>query len=64
MAKRQNGLTLSDMVRGIQYCVNSSAEIAEQHYVKTLEKFFHPDGTPITQKIRLNHDVQLDLSGF
>lgn len=61
MAKEKSELTLSDLVRGIQYCVNSSVEIAEQHYIKTLEKFFTPEGRLITQTIQVSPQVKLEL---
>lgn len=61
MEDKQNALTLSDMIRGIQHCVNSSVEIAEQHYIKTLDKFFREDGTLITQTVKLGGNIQLDL---
>jgi len=57
----ENNLTLSDMIRGIQHCVNSSVEIAEQHYIKTIEKFFEKDGSLITQTIRLNENTQIKI---
>lgn len=61
MENKQNELTLSDIIRGIQHCVNSSVEIAEQHYIKTLDKFFREDGTLITQTVKLGGNIQLDL---
>lgn len=61
MEKKQDGLTLSDMIRGIQHCVNTSVEIAEQHYIKTLDKFFREDGSLITQSLRLGDNVQLEV---
>lgn len=56
-----NEFTLSDMIRGIQYCVNSGVEIVEQHYIKTLEKFFYSDGTPVTKTININENSQIDV---
>lgn len=59
--EKQNNLTLSDMIRGIQHCVNASVEIAEQHYIKTLDKFFREDGTLITQSVKLGGNRQLEI---
>ena len=57
----ENEFTLSDMIRGIQHCVNSGVEIVEQHYIKTLEKFFYNDGTPVTKTININESSQMDV---
>lgn len=59
--QNSNEFTLSDMIRGIQHCVNSSVEIAEQHYIKTMEKFFYNDGTPVTKTININEFTQIDV---
>lgn len=32
----EEGITLSDVIRGLQFCVNSSAEIMEQHHLATM----------------------------
>jgi hypothetical protein len=37
---KTGGITLSDIIRGLQYCVNSSLDIVEQHYISSLAKFF------------------------
>lgn len=50
----ENAITLSDVIRGIQYCVNSSIEIVEQHYVNALQKYMTED-----EKIRMER-IQLD----
>lgn len=59
--ENKNEFTLSDIIRGIQYCVNSSVEIAEQHYIKTMEKFFYNDGTPVTKVININEHSQIEV---
>lgn len=59
--KSTDTITLSDIIRGMQYCVNTSAEIAEQHYVKSFEKFFNDKGELLTQQIRLNDQMQINL---
>ncbi len=56
-----NHITLSDLIKGMQYCVNSSAEMLEQHYVQTLKKFFHEDGSLITQTIRLQNHIEIEI---
>lgn len=59
--EKESGFTLSDMIRGIQYCVNSGVEIVEQHYIKTMEKFFYSDGTPVTKTINISENSQIDV---
>ena len=36
----KDNLTLSDIIRGLQYCVNASQDIAEWHHVTSLRRFF------------------------
>ena len=47
----ENGITLSDVIRGLQFCVNSSAEMMEQHYLATMDKYIDPDTqAPLTKR--------------
>lgn len=46
--------TLSDVIRGMQYCVNTAAEITEQHYLSQLSEYFDEDGNPVMFTYR-NH---------
>lgn len=57
----EENITLSDVIRGMQYCVNTSAEIAEQHYVNSFKKFYDDNGKLITQKIKINEHAQIEL---
>lgn len=59
--KAENALTLSDMIRGIQHCVNAGVEIAEQHYIKTMDKFFCDDGTPVTKTVNINENTSISI---
>lgn len=43
----QQSQTLSDVIRGMQYCVNTAAEITEQHYLNQLSDYFDEDGNPV-----------------
>jgi hypothetical protein len=54
-------LTLSDIIRGLQYCVNSSSEIAESHHINALRKFFDADNNPIKQRIKITDDATMDV---
>ncbi len=52
---------MSDFIRGMQYCVNASAEIAEQHYLHSFEKFFDSSGNLLTQTVRFGDNMQMDI---
>lgn len=52
---------MSDLIRGMQYCVNASAEIAEQHYLHSFEKFFDSNGNLLTQTVKFGDNMQMDV---
>jgi hypothetical protein len=54
-------LTLSDVIRGLQHCVNSSQEIVEQHTVTSINKFLDKDNKPITRTVRVGENGAMDL---
>lgn len=54
-------LTLSDVVRGLQFCVNSSTEIAEQHYASTLQKYMDDQDKPYTKRIFLDKQHVMEI---
>jgi hypothetical protein len=69
---RDEGLTLPDIIRGLQYCVNSSQDIAEWHHIGTIGRFLRTEAgeeniTPkdinkvITQTIKLNDTMAMDV---
>ena len=43
----QEDQTLSDIIRGMQYCVNTAAEITEAHYLNQMSDYFDEDGNPV-----------------
>lgn len=47
LQEEQQLQTLSDVIRGMQYCVNTAAEITEQHYLSQLSDYFDEDGNPV-----------------
>lgn len=59
--RKKESLTLSDIIRGMQHCVNTSAEIAEQHYTHTFEKFFDSGGRLLTQPVKIGDTMQMDI---
>lgn len=46
--------TLSSIARGMQYAVNSTQEIMEDHYARIFDKYFDKDGNPITVKFNVS----------
>lgn len=58
---QDNAMTLSDVVRGIQHCVNSSIEIVEQHYINALQKYVTEDNKIRTERIFLDDTHYMDI---
>lgn len=56
-----NHYTLSDIIRGLLYSVNTSQEVLEQQYSKTLKKYFGQDGKPITTKIMIDCERYMEV---
>lgn len=59
--QKECGLTLSDIIRGLQYCVNSSVEIAEQHYATTINKFMDQQSKLLTKRIYIDDTHAMDI---
>ncbi len=53
--------TLSDIVRGMLHSVNCSQEILDQHYNKIIERFFYPDGTPVTKSFNVDSERCVEI---
>lgn len=63
-SKKQNkeeGLTLSDIIRGIQFCVNSSVEIAEQHYTTSINKYVDREDKVLSRRVFVRDNYAMDL---
>lgn len=52
---------LADLARGLQYVVNEAAMAAHLHLGKTLDLFFHKDGTPIYREVQLPDGRVMDV---
>ncbi len=57
----ENAMTLSDVVRGIQYCVNSCIEIVERHYLNTIQKFITEEDGIETKRVYLDQGHYMDV---
>lgn len=60
-ASHERSLTLSDVVRGLQFCANSSTQIAEQHYTTTLDNYLDKDNKPYTKRVYLDQERFMDV---
>lgn len=56
--------TLSDIVRGIQFCVNSSIEILERHFITQVDKYLDEDNKALTKTIKINDKYAVDVPLF
>ncbi|RGB68795.1 MULTISPECIES: DUF2589 domain-containing protein [Oscillospiraceae] len=55
--------TLADIVRGIQYCVNSASEIVDRQYVAQLDQYFE-NGRPLVYPVELPDGSRMELPLF
>lgn len=60
-SEEQPSMTLSDVIRGIQHCVNSSLEIIEQYYLNMMQKYITEDENIIIKRINIDNDHYMDL---
>ena len=56
-----NDITLSDIIRGLQYCVNQSREIASLQYTTGLENYFDNTGKPRCNTVRIGENGAMDV---
>lgn len=57
----RKSMTLSDVVRGIQYCVNSSIDIVEQHYINTVQQYLTEEDKIRTERVYLDDMHYMDI---
>lgn len=58
----KSGITLSDVIRGLQFCVNSSAEIMEQHYLTAIDKYIdEKTHAPLTKRLQIKDGYAIDV---
>lgn len=56
--------TLSDIIRGIQFCVNSSIEILERHFITQVDKYLDEENKALTKTIKINDKYAVDIPLF
>ena len=44
--------TLADLIRGLQHSVNAAMEMVETRNVELLGRYFAPDGTPLSKRLK------------
>jgi len=59
--KRGEEMTLADIIRGLQYCVNSSQDIIEQHHINSFNRFFDENGAPLVKTIKIMEGAAMDI---
>lgn len=63
-SKKNSSATLSDIIRGIQFCINSSIEILEQHFSNQIDKYIDSEDKLISKSIRINDKYAVDIPLF
>lgn len=61
---KYNVQTLSDIARGMQYCVNSAGEIIEKHYIDMFSRYFDEKGNPYIQTFKMENGYKIDVPLF
>jgi hypothetical protein len=59
--KEDKGITLSDVIRGLQHCVNQSKEITSLQYVSELQKYLNDKSEPIYQTVKIGDDHAVNV---
>lgn len=62
--KNKISVTLSDVIRGIQHCVNSSVEILENHFITQLDKYVDTNNTVLKKTIKIDEKHAVDIPLF
>lgn len=53
--------TFSDIIRGMQYAVNTAHEMLETYHIDVLNKYFDDNGFPKTKQIRIDANKKIDI---
>ncbi len=61
---KQEKITLSDIMRGMQHSVNTAQEILERHHIRILDKYFDSDGSPKMKTIKINNEQSIHIPLF
>lgn len=62
--KEVEDVTLTDVIRGLQHCINQSKELNNIQYVSELQKYFYENGdefSPIYQTLKIGQTQAINL---
>lgn len=59
--RKEENQTFSDIVRGMQYAVNTAHEMLERYHIAILNKYFDESGRPETKEIYVGDDKKMDI---
>lgn len=59
--KANAGQTFADIIRGMQYAVNTAHEMLERYHITILNKYFDAEGRAETKEIWIGSDKKMDI---
>lgn len=59
--KKETSQTFADIIRGMQYAVNTAHEMLERYHVTILNKYFDAEGHPEKKEVWLNSEKKLEI---
>ncbi|MDR2532929.1 MAG: DUF2589 domain-containing protein [Oscillospiraceae bacterium] len=59
--KNEGGITLADIIRGLQYCVNSSRQMAMRQHIVEFAEFIDEDNKPHSRIIKINEQAAMEV---
>lgn len=58
---KQQTKTFSDIIRGLQYSVNTAQQILERHHLYLFKKYFDENGVPVMRQFQLSPTRRLNV---
>lgn len=59
--EKQQTRTFSDIIRGLQYSVNTAQQILERHHLYLFGKYFDEKGAPVMREFQLTENRKLNV---
>lgn len=59
--KKNSTQTFADIIRGMQYAVNTAHEMLERYHITLLNKYFDEEGRPAKKEIWLDGDRKMEI---
>ncbi|MCL2697360.1 MAG: DUF2589 domain-containing protein [Oscillospiraceae bacterium] len=60
-SKSGSGITLADIIRGLQYCVNSSRQMAMRQHILEFAEFIGDDDKPHSRRVKINEQAAMEV---